>query len=104
MAAEARSRPRVLIVFDDLVDVVSAHFADTRAARVSPAPADNHMLLEFDTAGNVVGVEIQGTADLVPDHWRRHPDRSFLPQEIATELDRWLTAHWADLGRRGNVV
>lgn len=93
----ASGRSRVLIKFDDLTDVVSVYLADTIADRVRPAPHDRHMMLEVDTAGSVVGVEVQGASSRMRARWELHPDRSLLPGDLLLELDAWLNHRWADL-------
>jgi uncharacterized protein YuzE len=87
---------RILINFNELTDVVSVYIDGTSAAKVLHAPKDNHILLELDTAGHVVGVEVFGASTIVPAFWKEHPDRAAVPAELLVELDRWLAHHWAD--------
>jgi len=89
---------RIVIVYDGLTDVVSAYVADTKGIDADRAPADNHILLERDRSGSVVGIEIMGASALVPARWRSHPDRAHVPTDLLLELDRWLSSHWADIG------
>jgi uncharacterized protein YuzE len=96
MAAETR---RIVIVYDDLTDVVSAHLADAAGGDVDRASADSYLLLDKDVNGAVVGVEIMGASALIPSRWRTHPDRPLIPSAMLQELDRWFEAHWADTGR-----
>lgn len=85
-----------MIVFDELTDVVSVYVDGTRAERARPAPIDSHILLELDASGGVVGVEVMRASDLARNRWAEHPDRSVVPTDLLSELDRWLAHRWAD--------
>jgi uncharacterized protein YuzE len=88
-----------LIAFDDLMDVLSVHVAGTRAEDFGPAPTDQHMMIERDKSGRVVGIELFGASTIVPSFWKAHPDRKTVPGEILAELDRWLADRWSALKR-----
>jgi len=92
--------PQIVIHFNALTDVVSAYVEGTRAAEVR-AGRDNHVVIEFDSTGTVVGVQVLGASKLVPSRWPEHPDRMAIPPTILSELDRWLAMHWADRGASG---
>lgn len=81
---------QVLIAFDDLTDVVSAYFADTRAEKYGPAPDSGRIMLELDATGAVIGIEIIGASHIVPSTWQGHSIRTRLPSELLTELDMWV--------------
>jgi|GEM_PF-4221186 len=81
---------RVLIQFNDLTDVVSAFFDGTKSSIYGPSQEDNHIMLERDATGQIVGVDVLGASDLKTSIWSRHPVRHDIPAEILGELDRWL--------------
>lgn len=82
--------PQVETTFDDLTDSMSVYFVGSRARSMLPAKADGHILLESDTDGCVVGLQLLGTVSLDQAKWPHHPDRSSIPAELLSELDRWL--------------
>jgi uncharacterized protein YuzE len=83
------------IEFDDFADVVSARVHGAKIVRARPAPWDQHILLELDADGHVVGLEVYGPRVIKPAFWRGHPGRTELPLHLLTELDAWLAAFWA---------
>lgn len=87
---------RVKVVFNPVTDVVSVFYVGSRADFVRHAPADKHILVELDSTGDVVGIELLGASTLVQARWPEHPDRARMPAEILNELDRWLAHRWAD--------
>ena len=84
-----------MIEWDELSDVVSVYFPETKAASFGPSPHSGLMMLERGADGAVIGVELEGVSDVTLSAWREHPDRELVPQALFEELDNWLTARWA---------
>ena len=82
------------IHYDKLTDVLSIHEPE-KAVTFGPSPHDNHLLLERDANGRVIGIEVLGASTVKVDAWADHPDRALVPKIISAFLIGWCLAHKA---------
>lgn len=80
--------------YDDLTDLLCVYYDEDFlvGAEVSPAPADNHILLTRmkNPPNRVICVEVMGAKALIPDKWLTHPDRPLIPNDLLQEIDVWV--------------
>lgn len=84
---------QVNVKHDGAADVL---YVLRNVARVSisrEAPDDGYMILNYDSFGSIVGVQLMCASEMDMNYWRSHPDRSVLPVDILAELDSWFDRH-----------
>ena len=94
----------VRVEFDSQLDILSARLEGASVVRARPSRSDRHLLLEMDTTGRIVGIEVYGPRVLRASFWSSHPDRAEFPEALVLELDHWLSQFWADLGRPSRLA
>lgn len=78
---------------DDSADVLYVRRDVARIVNSKEAPDDGYLILNYDSLGSVVGVQLLFASEMDLIYWRSHPDRNVLPVDILTELDSWFDSH-----------
>ena len=79
-----------MIDFDAMTDVLVVQRDGAAIVKGRPSPHDNHLMLELDAGGAVVGLLLMSASVRILSAWRAHPDRGLLPPDILAEVDAWL--------------
>jgi uncharacterized protein YuzE len=90
-AALFRSRSPV-VTYDRHADVLYVVRPGVEIVDSLAAETDGFLILNYDDADDVVGVQMLGVSEMPSAFWATHPDRNDLPTDILTALDRWLGA------------
>lgn len=81
----------VRLTVDGTQDVLYAKRTDGIVKNSAEAPNDDYLILNFAADGSVIGIQVIEAHGLIPDEWKRHPDRGLVPPDILEEVDRWFT-------------
>lgn len=84
----------VRLTIDDIQDVLYAKRDGGIVKKSREAPHDGYLILNFGPDGAIVGIQVVEARGMVPEEWRRHPDRGLVPPDILEAVDRWF-AQWS---------
>lgn len=83
----------VRMTHEPVGDVLYALRSGVHVAKSRTAPEDDYLILNMDTVGNIVGVQLICAATMPVSFWKDHPDREIVPQDLLTALDTWIGSH-----------
>lgn len=77
------------ITHDAALDVLYVKLEGARIATSREAPSYDYLILNEDSEGLVVGVQIILASECA-DSWRGHLDKDILPSELSSAIENWI--------------
>jgi uncharacterized protein YuzE len=79
------------VSFDHQHDVLYVKRAGSKIAQSDTAANDSGLILDFDSAGGVVGVRMLFASCIELSDWNAHPNRSAIPEDLLGAVDEWFS-------------
>lgn len=81
----------VQVTYDSSADVLYVHRAGTSIHRSKETEHDCHLILNMDSHGEVVGVQLLAARETPAWLWSVHPDKKSVPTDIFDAVEDWAT-------------
>lgn len=76
--------------YDPDADVLYVHRIGTSIHRSKEAEHDGYLILNMDSQGEVVGVQLLSARQMPASFWATHPDRDAIPSDILGAINTWI--------------
>lgn len=84
------TRRRFVTTLDEVRKVLYVREFDAYPFTSREAPRDGGLILSYDRAGAIIGVQLIDPEALRGKPWQQHPDRELLPADLLALLDEEL--------------
>lgn len=81
------------VTHDEHADVLYVLEEGCMVRRSVTGTEDGYLVINQDTGGRVVGLQILFVSDMTADTWRQHPDKDLIPAELHAEVESWIDNH-----------
>lgn len=78
------------VSYDPDADVLYVWRTGVSFHRSKEAKHDGYLILNMDSQGEVVGVQLLSARQMPASFWATHPDRGAIPSDILGAIDVWV--------------